>query len=232
MKKDIRGNKKIVISFSIIILILLSIVLIFGITKEETVNQVYKFSQTYEYTGPNTEEIGMITNYQEYKNMLNDFDMQETPGQKIPKSAFNYYYFLYYGYSLDECYEEMKFNNIQIKNQVAIINFDVNLKCDYCTEYYTLYLVPITKKEAEEIVEVQTEFSIVEEALECYEYTVDKPILYLYPENDTNISVKLKYSNRIVTSYPKYKDGWNVLVKSNGDLYDENNNYYYALYWD
>ena len=58
-----------------------------------------------------------------------------------------------------------------------------------------------------------------------------KPILYLYPEKEEEITVKLKNANLINTSYPKYNDGWKVIASPNGNLKINDKNYY-ALYWD
>lgn len=63
------------------------------------------------------------------------------------------------------------------------------------------------------------------------ETTIDKPILYLYPESDMEINVSFEHPEYIKTSYPKYDDGWQVEAKTNGDIYF-NDRYYYALYWD
>ena len=65
------------------------------------------------------------------------------------------------------------------------------------------------------------------------EPTDDKPIIYLYPEEETKVSVKLGYSDKITCSYPKYVDGWNVLAKPNGDLVDlDTGKNLYALYYE
>ena len=60
-----------------------------------------------------------------------------------------------------------------------------------------------------------------------------KPIIYLYPEEDTNISVVLKKPDSITCSYPKYTDGWNVFAKTNGDLVDlDTGRNLYSLYYE
>ncbi len=59
-----------------------------------------------------------------------------------------------------------------------------------------------------------------------------KPVLYLYPEEETNVTVKFEKPNLLTTTYPKYINSWNVTVKPNGDMYDKDGKYYYALYWD
>ena len=65
------------------------------------------------------------------------------------------------------------------------------------------------------------------------EVTLDKPILYLYPTEDIEVSVKLGYEDKIICSYPQYTTGWNVLAKKSSDLIDLNTNRnLYALYYE
>lgn len=60
-----------------------------------------------------------------------------------------------------------------------------------------------------------------------------KPVLYLYPKKDnTKISVKFARPDILTTTYPKFKNKWEVTANKNGDLYDLNNKYYYGLYWE
>lgn len=61
-----------------------------------------------------------------------------------------------------------------------------------------------------------------------------KPILYLYPTKTTDVSVEMQYPEYIDVDYPEYSggSGWHVTAHPNGDLYDTNGKYYYALYWD
>ena len=61
-----------------------------------------------------------------------------------------------------------------------------------------------------------------------------KPIIYLYPEEEMEITINLKNSDRITYSYPVYKEeGWKVLAKPNGELtYLENGRELYSLYYE
>ena len=60
-----------------------------------------------------------------------------------------------------------------------------------------------------------------------------KPIIYLYPTEETDVSVVAKYPEKFTHTYPKYKNGWNVLAKPDGTLYDkETGRELYALYWE
>ena len=60
-----------------------------------------------------------------------------------------------------------------------------------------------------------------------------KPVIYLYPQKETNIKVKAGYPERFTCTYPKYEDEWNVIAKPNGDLIDiKTNRNLYCLYWE
>lgn len=60
-----------------------------------------------------------------------------------------------------------------------------------------------------------------------------KPIIYLYPEKEKDVEVKLGKPEKLTCTYPKYKDVWKVSAKPNGDLiYKENGKKLYSLYWE
>lgn len=59
-----------------------------------------------------------------------------------------------------------------------------------------------------------------------------KPVLYLYPEEKTEVTINFEKEDNLTTTYPKFKDEWNVTAYPNGDLYDKDGKYYYGLYWE
>ncbi len=60
-----------------------------------------------------------------------------------------------------------------------------------------------------------------------------KPIIYLYPETQTEISVSLGRPEFLTTTYPEYHNGWQVLAQSSGHLTNlSDNRELYALYWE
>ena len=59
-----------------------------------------------------------------------------------------------------------------------------------------------------------------------------KPVIYLYPEEETEVSVKLDYSGRLTCTYPKYNDGWTVTASPDGTLTDKKGQIYNYLYWE
>ena len=61
----------------------------------------------------------------------------------------------------------------------------------------------------------------------------DKPIIYLYPTEEMDISVKLINPDRLTCSYPKYINGWNVHAKPSGDLKEiASGKNLYSLYYE
>ena len=62
---------------------------------------------------------------------------------------------------------------------------------------------------------------------------VDKPIIYLYPTEETKVTVKVGNPENLTHTYPKYENLWEVLAKPNGDLIDlKTGRNLYALYWE
>lgn len=60
-----------------------------------------------------------------------------------------------------------------------------------------------------------------------------KPIIYLYPEKETEITVKLGKPNNITSSYPVYNNGWTVIANPDGTLIDKSTGRkLYSLYWE
>ena len=97
-----------------------------------------------------------------------------------------------------------------------------------------------TEKEINNInvvgVYTDTEFNNIKKygtAFNPGEMSEDKPVIYLYPTEDTKTSVKLLNAEKITCSYPKYVDEWNVLAKPNGDLIDlDTGRNLYSLYYE
>ena len=59
-----------------------------------------------------------------------------------------------------------------------------------------------------------------------------KPVIYLYPEQKTTVSVSLDYAGTLTATYPAYEDGWCVTAEPDGTLHDENGNEYSYLFWE
>ena len=62
---------------------------------------------------------------------------------------------------------------------------------------------------------------------------IDKPIIYIYPEESMELSIKLSNPEKITCSYPEYDNGWNVIANPDGTLIDKKTSRkLYSLYWE
>ena len=60
-----------------------------------------------------------------------------------------------------------------------------------------------------------------------------KPVIYLYPTKETDITVKLDYSGELFVTYPSYEDGWNVTAYPDGTIINKADKEEYSyLFWD
>ena len=64
------------------------------------------------------------------------------------------------------------------------------------------------------------------------EECAEKPVIYLYPEQKTAVSVSLDYAGTLTATYPAYENGWHVTAEPDGTLYDEAGNEYSYLFWE
>lgn len=62
----------------------------------------------------------------------------------------------------------------------------------------------------------------------------DKPVIYLYPETETDVRVEFTNPDTVSLSYPLYgADGWSVRAYPDGKLCDRDlERCYYSLYWE
>ena len=60
----------------------------------------------------------------------------------------------------------------------------------------------------------------------------EKPVIYLYPEQPTEVTVTLDLDGVLTSTYPTYGDGWQVTAYPDGTLTDESGRDYYCLFWE
>ena len=83
------------------------------------------------------------------------------------------------------------------------------------------YLDDTTKRIEAEVVKVESGGSYLA-----------KPVIYLYPEEETEVSVKLECAGGLTCTYPAYHNGWQVIASPDGTLTDPNGQVYNYLYWE
>ncbi len=71
-----------------------------------------------------------------------------------------------------------------------------------------------------------------EEEEVCYDTVyADKPVIYLYPTEQTEIFVELDYNGELLFTYPAYNNGWQVTAYPDGKIISDGKEYSY-LFWD
>ena len=59
-----------------------------------------------------------------------------------------------------------------------------------------------------------------------------KPVIYLYPEEETDVTVQLDFNGTLTSTYPTYNNGWSVTAQPDGTLTDASGREYYCLFWE
>lgn len=60
-----------------------------------------------------------------------------------------------------------------------------------------------------------------------------KPVIYLYPEKKTEVSVQLTVDGNLTCTYPAYNNGWNVTAYPDGKIINHSDQKEYSyLYWE
>ncbi|MDD4163838.1 MAG: hypothetical protein PHD46_02595 [Eubacteriales bacterium] len=61
----------------------------------------------------------------------------------------------------------------------------------------------------------------------------EKPVIYLYPTEEMDVSVKLYFEGDLFCTYPDYNDGWNVTARPDGTLINKADGKEYSyLFWE
>ncbi|RYE00401.1 MAG: hypothetical protein EOP54_00425 [Sphingobacteriales bacterium] len=97
--------------------------------------------------------------------------------------------------------------------------------------YYSTTTQKIKIKDKDTINVKLKEYSIYNNELE--DVTVDKPVIYLYPEKQTDINLAVNFNGKFDFTYPPYKNGWQVTAQPDGTLTDKNDGLEHKyLFWD
>ena len=63
-------------------------------------------------------------------------------------------------------------------------------------------------------------------------YVAKKPVIYLYPEETTEVEVNLDYDGKLFCTYPAYNNGWKVTAEPDGTLTAADGKTYSYLFWE
>ena len=170
----------------------------------------------------------IVRTYQEYTEILDKYEIQYDLKQTDFEND-DYYAFTVQndtcGGKIDKI-EDAKVEDNKIK---LLINYKAS--CGVCAPTYELFFVRFDKGVLKDEYELKTDYQATNQ-IKCDDNVDYKPVIYLYPDKDMNVNVKLGNPENLLVTYPKYNDGWDVYATRDGNLTDKNGRNYYALYWE
>lgn len=194
----------------------------------KNVNYTTKSGYCYETSECNKNTF--VRSFKEFEKYINTFGEVKSDGQNVLE-IFDKNFFVNNSLAVEAhkaSYDNYKTNSITLQGSKVNINISIKKSwgsafLPYNTEF-TFYIFDKNVKSA------KFNMSIKESNYGGFAF---KPIIYLYPTEDMNVSVKLGYKENITISYPKYINGWNVFAKKDGTLTDlSTNRNLYALYYE
>ena len=229
--------RKILVVISILIILLLVIIIIKQMENIETEKIIQRIDLEHVISvGKGIEnEEQIIRTYEEYKMYIysiSDKETREFFQDRINK--FNEEYFESNNLAIlainTEGEDEVQIEKIYNKKDKLYIDIKIKEKHSDGVanlEYEHIFCFKLSKKENENNIIIQKKIK----SIDCGGAL--KPIIYLYPTEETQVNVQLGNKERITCSYPKYTTGWNVIAQPNGDLKDiDTNKSLYSLYYE
>lgn len=216
-----------------IIAVVIISLLIIGLT-------IYGFSINKPITGSNIIYIkhtqNMVRVFEEisedYIQLNNINDYKRYVGNNNYHPDFNNYKYIFFQIGYDKCSEDLiNPTSYVVKNNIVTVNVSYKRSCGVCPiSDYNYYLIKLDRNQ--DIDGFDLNYKATNNP-HCDPGVAYKPIIYLYPEEETNITVKLSNSNYLTHTYPKYNNSWNVYAYPDGKLIDNNTGReLYGLYWE
>ena len=149
------------------------------------------------------------------------------------KVNFNKYNYVLIGITYNSCSEEnIRIRSYSVNNKTIKVDATYNVSCGFCANLKEYFLLEVDKTSIDEY-EVELNYKALNKP-HCNLTTEEKPIIYIYPKEDLNVTIKVSNPELLTTTYPRYyNNGWEVFAKSDGTLYDKKTKKeYYALYWE
>jgi len=221
-------NKKSIITLFVLILVIIAAFLFIKNNKKTKEDTNIVMNKDFIFVGNEInkeleEETKIITSYEEYTDLFDS--------EKIMEEDFANHNYLIVKISYDSCAD----NNVlptdyKIKKKSIDITVKYEADCGVCPPETDYYLLKLNKNITN--LKANIDYKAVNEP-DCPTDVAWKPIIYLYPESTMDVSVKLGKPNNLITTYPKYKDSWEIIAYPDGKLINKDNSReLYGLYWE
>ena len=222
-------NKKSIITLFVLVLIIVAaFVFVKNHNKEKKEDTKIVMNKDFIFVGNEIkeeleEETNIITSYEEYQDLFDS--------EKIMEEDFTNHNYLIVEVSYDSCADlNVLPTDYKIKKNKIDITIKYERDCGVCPPETDYYLLKLNKSITN--LEANIDYKAVNSP-DCPTDVAWKPIIYLYPEYTMDVSVKLGNPSYLTSTYPKYKDSWEVIAYNDGKLINKDNNReLYGLYWE
>lgn len=116
-----------------------------------------------------------------------------------------------------------------IKDEKIKVTISYEADCGVCASEWLYYVIKVDKSVMD--AEVEYKYQAINKP-NCDPNIDYKPMIYLYPEEEQEVSVVLGNPDYLISTYPKYHNKWEVSAFPDGTLKDETGREYYGLYWE
>ena len=139
--------------------------------------------------------------------------------------------YLAIGYVNEYCgVEGISYDGLEEKDSGVVVHLTYATGCGPCAVMGALLLIEVPKSVSDSS---QVSYDVTSKHSDCDPDIVYKPIIYLYPETEMELEVRLGSPERVTVSYPSYDSGWKVMARPDGTLTDlASGRELYALYWE
>ena len=225
-------KKKVIIIVSIIIAILLiagGITAFFLLRGEKPSNGGNNNKTKYTVLNNSNVAYKFIDSFDEYNDFMVDEEITKSDDYKAyGKDDFKDQTYLFIIVPYDSCSEDIINDELKKDGNTYKLYLDIAYSCGVCPPSRKVLAYKVEDNTLD--VEIYTKEA---SRKECDPNVAYKPIIYIYPEEDMDLEVKLSNKDDLLYTYPKYNNGWNVFVSKDGNIYDYNTKRnYYALYWE
>ena len=194
------------------------------------------FSHNYKNnTYPELKNEGIIFDYSEYKEYCDLFGVE--PAYTDENSNY-----IVVSYGSGASWVDVRLADVEFDDENKNVNLYLWEETNGIMGSGSGYILVIpTDKDKDYSINIEmciTEewFDIVtdEDKLDNYfrNQMADKPVIYLYPEEKTQLNLKLDFDGELTAIYPEYENGWNITAEPDGTLTDSNGREYNYLFWE
>ena len=181
-----------------------------------------------------SEDYIILSNYNQYKDLLTYTEDMSYAYSEKKSERFNSSFFKEKSLLVVECcrggspnlYTEL--TDFSETNNIAKVKISVDSFGVTADIVGNIYFIPISRN----ITDVNVKYENIK-YFQGDRTMSAKPVIYIYPEEETEVSVELGAPEKLTCVYPEYNTRWNIIAKPDGTLINKKTGReYYSLYYE